>query len=688
MHIPSLAAGKIDAPANRSQFACSVRGIPDETFSVRSFSGKGHALGGDYRFRIELLASSAIDTTYIIGRPAALHLAPGGEVPIHGVILEVAYGGAGANGHEYQVEFASPLAPLGMGRRHRVFLGKTAPKIIEEVLLGGGFAAGDFELRLKENHPAREFTVQFDESDLAFIKRLAAGAGIFFRFEVGSSGSRLLFHDGVGDLPHLGSGPLRFQLQTGAVRDEETIFAFTPRARLLSQKVELRDYNDQTPEVVLEAYGSPGTAVAGAGTDYRFGEHFRDMAEGAALARIRQQALDCQRETFVAESDCRGLSPGLRITLTGHPESGNNGDYLVVDVEHAGEQGAAFAYGGSPGRMTYRNKALLVRDGVAYRPVPIPRRLHGTYTARIESSGGEYAFLDEQGRYRIRADFDLGDAQKGSASHPVRLMQPAGGDNCGLHFPLHPGTEVVFTCINGDIDRPILLGVLANPDTPSPVTSANSSENILRTKGGNELLMDDRRGKEKVELFTAERKNLLALDADSEGHRVRLASEEGTMELFAAKTLLLDSGETQTVEAGGDHIVTVENAQRLMTKNKEIELQAATDILLKAGENILMQAEGGEISLMAGENLLLDVGETFSVEVRNRNLEILADQGNISIRAAGALSILGQGGGTIHLGQGGGAIEISAEGDLTIDAPRVEINGQSIGIKGASLVNN
>ena len=113
-------------------------------------------------------------------------------------------------------------------------------------------------------------------------------------------------------------------------------------------------------------------------------------------------------------------------------------------MEHAGEQGAAFAYGGSQGGMTYRNKMLLIRDGVVYRPVPIPRRLHGTYTARIESSGGEYAFLDEQGRYRIRADFDLGGARKGSASHPVRLMQPAGGDNCGLHFPLHPGTGVPF----------------------------------------------------------------------------------------------------------------------------------------------------------------------------------------------------------------------------------------------------
>jgi type VI secretion system secreted protein VgrG len=169
---------------------------------------------------------------------------------------------------------------------------------------------------------------------------------------------------------------------------------------------------------------------------------------------------------------------------------------------------------------------------------------------------------------------------------------------------------------------------------------------------------------------------------------VRLASEEGAMELCAAKTLLLDSGETQTVEAGGDHIVTIENAQRLMTKNKEIELQAATDILLKAGENILMQAEAGELSLSAGENLLFDVGETFSVEVRSQNLEILADQGNISIRAAGAVSILGQGGGTIHIGQAGGSVEISAEGDLTIDAPRIEINGNSINIKGSSLGNN
>jgi type VI secretion system secreted protein VgrG len=122
--------------------------------------------------------------------------------------------------------------------------------------------------------------------------------------------------------------------------------------------------------------------------------------------------------------------------------------------------------------------------------------------------------------------------------------------------------------------------------------------------------MDDGRGKEKIELFTAERKNILTLDADSQGHRVRLASEEGAMELCAAKTLLLDSGETQTVEAGGDHIVTIENAQRLMIRDKEIEVCSATDILLKAGENILMQDRQGRLLIAAGEGICLQAGES------------------------------------------------------------------------------
>jgi type VI secretion system secreted protein VgrG len=253
---------------------------------------------------------------------------------------------------------------------------------------------------------------------------------------------------------------------------------------------------------------------------------------------------------------------------------------------------------------------------------------------------------------------------------------------------LHAGTEVVISCVNGDLDRPVILGALPNPDTPTPVTSANRTQNILRTWGGNELLMDDRAGREKAELFTRERKNILSLDADRDGHRVRLASEEGEMEFYAAKNLLFESGDTQSVDVGNDQIVTVENAQRLMTRTGEIEQQAATDIRMRAGENILMQSDRQDIEMRSGRDLIAEVGGNLSMEVRSENFDLQVTQGRININAARAITVTGQGGGAIRIGQSGGGIEITAGGDVIISGGSVEVNAGMISLKGGKIGSN
>lgn len=677
--------------ANRSQFAFRANGVPDDTFSVKEFVGSEHALSEDYRFTISLQAEGVLSPAQLVGQRGVLEVVWGTEtVFVHGVLSDFHYAGATPGGHEYRAMLASPLFPLTLGNHNRVFLNKTVVQIAEEVLLEAGWEAGDFQFRIGQQYPVREYCVQYDESDYDFIRRLLAHYGLFFRFEPGPEKALLVFYDGVENLPGLfDAGQLLYQEQSGTNRGLETIFAFRPRARMLTEQVQLKDYNYRTPEIALGAQATRQAPVTGLGGESRYGDHFKDLTEGQTLSRIRQQALDWQRETFVAESDCRGIAPGLRLTMIGHPEARYNGEYLVIEVEHQGDQGAALALGGKAKALSYRNRMLLIRSGVPFRkPLPQPKEVHGIFTARVESTGGDYAYLDECGRYRVRADFDLGSAGDGQASHPVRLMQPYGGNNFGLHLPLHAGTEVALSCVNGDLDRPILLGVLPNPATGSPVAASNASQNVLRSRGGNELVMEDRKGIEKTELFTLGRKNILSLDANTEGHQVRLASEEGEMEIFAAKTLLLESGDSQTLQSGKDHLVTVENAQHLLTKHRQIEVQAATDIQVRAGEHILLQAEQDRMTLTAGKDMTTEVGQSFSSEVVSDDLQLLAVQGKIGIRAARAITVAGRGGGTIHIGQGSGAIEITPQGDLTINAPSLTINAGTINIRGGSISNN
>jgi type VI secretion system secreted protein VgrG len=678
--------------ANVSHFGFRIRSVPDDTFTVAAFTGENHGLSQDFCFTLSLTAKAELNATTVMGNPAALEMRWGGStLYLHGIVEHFHRENDTPGAMGYKAIFRSPLSPLKHNTNNRIFLNRTVPQILDEVLRAAGFAKDDFVIDLAETYPEREFVVQYAENDYDFLSRLLARAGIFFTFKSDKDKTRPLFCDQSGKRPALpGISELRYQPQSGTARTIETIHALNSQERLLPAKVKVSDYNYETPEVTLEAHAS--SAMEGTiGEQAVYGDHFKTIEEGRRIATIRQQALDAQRVVYVGETDCRGILPGYLLRITNHPQDDLNDDYLVVEVSHSADQGAALAFGKESKGPTYANTVRLIKAETPFRaPIPDKPPFVGSFTARVETTGTEYAYLDDQGRYHIRVDFDRGKAPQGEASHPVRLVQPYGGDKYGMHFPLRAGTEVAVSFVNGDPDRPVLSGSLSNPQTPNVVTSDNPTQNIIRTASGNELLMEDRKGQEKIEIFTAERKNILTLDANEDGHKVRLATEEGEMEIKACKTMLIESGDTQTVQSGNDHIVTVENAQRVMTRNKEIAFQAATDFQIKAGENIQLKAEKQDIRMTAGKDLVVDVARALSVEVRNSNMELLVHSGNLSIKAAQDIGVIGRGGGPMTFGQNNGIFQVKPNGDIAITSDgNVNIQaGGSINIKAGRISEN
>jgi type VI secretion system secreted protein VgrG len=70
------------------------------------------------------------------------------------------------------------------------------------------------------------------------------------------------------------------------------------------------------------------------------------------------------------------------------------------------------------------------------------------------------------------------------SSLPIRMLQPHAGPHYGMHFPLKPGVEVMVGFVEGDPDRPVIVGAVPNPITPSPVTQANAIMNRIETTSG------------------------------------------------------------------------------------------------------------------------------------------------------------------------------------------------------------
>ena len=93
-----------------------------------------------------------------------------------------------------------------------------------------------------------------------------------------------------------------------------------------------------------------------------------------------------------------------------------------------------------------------------------------------------------------------------------------------------------------------------------------------------------------------------------------------------------------------------------------MELQAGSDLLFKAGDNLRMATEKGDMTLHAGKDLIAKAEANFSMDVVSGDATVVVDNGKLGMDVQGAITIRGAGSAPIRLSQGGGTIEITPGG--------------------------
>lgn len=356
----------------------------------------------------------------------------------------------------------------------------------------------------RDVQPERAYVVQYEETDLSFLRRWLEHEGVYYYFEHKNDRERLVFGDstsGYGSLQ--ASYPYRPAGRGSDTRDE-IVRRFVRRVRRLPKQVVLHDYNWRTPEKKQLASEAPVLDRA-QGIHREYNDHFKTKGQGEALAKVRSQELLCREEEFSGESQIPGFRPGHVFSLEEHHNAKLNQDYLLVEVRHSAKQ-AQMDSGGS-GEVEYENSFQAIPATQVYRPARETDwpSIHGVMHAFVDSTEDDaiYADLDEQGRYRVRLPFDEGfnDHAGGKGSRFVRMAQPfvaAPGEQpaSGFHFPLRKGTEVLISHVDGDPDRPVILGAVPNPDFQSPVNADNRHLSSLTTPTGNQIVIDDEVGNE------------------------------------------------------------------------------------------------------------------------------------------------------------------------------------------------
>jgi type VI secretion system VgrG family protein len=432
------------------------------------------------------------------------------------------------------------LQELARRKQNELFLERTFPEVVCAKLEAMGLERDrDYALELVERYPTREIVVQHDETDLAFVSRLCEHVGI----------TLLLEHTQGRDVVVLSDTPSSFhpirnpRLPQRHQREHPAVWGVTTHLRRVPAQAIVRDYNYRSPSAPLgelartEASGATGLVVD-------LGPHVKTPDEAKLLARVRAEELATGHYRVLGTTSEMSLRAGGLVTLTG---PGEDRELLVTEAEHSFARqvdGAATS--------SWESHFVAIPAEQRFRPArktPWPR-VPSLANATVDGAiRGDYAELDEHGRYHLRLATDRSGRSDLGATHPVRMMQPHAGANYGMHFPLRPGAEVLVGFVNGDPDRAIIVGAAPNPAVPSPVALANQTQNVLRTGSANELVMEDARGIERIRLHTPHARTTLQLGSSEEAEQGALVTTQANLSL-AARLTSNEATAQKTVFAG------------------------------------------------------------------------------------------------------------------------------------------
>ncbi|MDO8989133.1 MAG: type VI secretion system tip protein TssI/VgrG [Sideroxyarcus sp.] len=682
--LPTVASASADAitalksiAANSAHLRFAIAG---KSYDAISFDG-GEALSTPFSATLYVLAD--LDSAWL-GQPGVVTLTDSSnhERTLAGIVARQFDRGLNAKKQSrVEIQLRPRLWVLTQTTDNRVFQGLSIPDIVTTVLKRHGIDSNSALWHLNRTYSPLPYTVQFAENDLAFIERLLSGIGVSYWFTVQDGRDIVHFTDDNAKFTQLQLGNIPFIADAGLDKPQACFNKFIKGMRTAPAKVQVVDFNPMTPDNAVKAGNGPA-ANDPAQVHYGLGTSGPDEAEQRARIINERHAVESLRIEITGS--VAGLYPGAVFSFEHPGQSRYSGDYVVVSLSHTLTQQALVEHESDLGNLAYTQHAHLVPRTVPYRPELKPAQVLPTiYSAHIESNG-TYALLDEHGRFRMRKLFDTRDTDEAShteASIPLRSLSfhggPGSANTVGAAFPHRDGVEVVWASVDGDPSRPVILGTLPDPSTQSPVTSRNFGDNIMRTKGKNELLMHDIKGEEHIELKQGDYDrpfNLMRLDANSAGHLIKFATTLGAMEVYAKKTSKTEAGDSITQTHGNDRNETVENSHKLTTNKKDIHYQAATDQTHSAQDNITHKADKN-IEHKSGAATQWRVSRDSIVTIKQGDQIVKIDNGSLRIQATNGISIKGTGMGSIKIGQSGAGIEIDAGGNVKMYGKAVTISG-------------
>lgn len=584
-----------------------------------------------FALTLDCLASSAeLDVEPLLGKEisVSLLLADGGQRHWHAVVEGVDALGADGGLARYRLHAAPWLATLRLRRDSFVFQDKSVTDILTEVF--ADYPLASFAFEITEPQAARPVRTQYRETDLDFVTRLMAEAGLSFRFDhqqggqqAGGGGAqhRLVVFDTRAARPENPAASLRFH-RSDATESEDSVTRFGAARDVRPNAVTRLAWNDRT----LLAHGAHAASDLDAGAvpaleDYDYDGHGRhggdDSAEQQAARSL--QAFEARMLRFDGGGTARQMVPGHRFALTQHDRyaegSGNAVDelggnrYTLLRVEHEaannlGSQAAQVLGEADLERGAYRNTFSAQPAAAPLLPAwrAKPTAPEGATAVVVTAEDAalttgrdlrvKVQFPWQRGerplagglRHRSHGD-DAGNAPGDDRSGTwLRVSGAQAGPNWGAHHLPRQGTEVLVEFLDGDIDQPVVVAQLYNDtdlppwtagvdgDANHPGTLSGWHSKGLDGSGYSQWLFDDTAGQVRTRLSSSIAASQLGL-----GYLVKQGADESTRGQWRGTGFELRS-DAWTVVRSGQGMLLSANA-RESARSTQADTQEALTLL-------------------------------------------------------------------------------------------------------------
>ncbi|MBO7642071.1 MAG: type VI secretion system tip protein VgrG [Alphaproteobacteria bacterium] len=597
-------------------------------------------------------ANREIDAEKILGSNVTLHFkSEKHERFINGIITQFSQGRTSQKEDIYNTEYFFTMRPklwlLSLDSNCQIFQKKSTMEIIKSVLK-------EYKIDVSESkcgNNNRTYCVQYNESSFNFISRLMEDEGIFYYFKHEKNKHTLIIRDGMDTNQKL-------KEKAGFIKSGQKIcplgkvFNTSKNTFMNVGGYSAADYNYENSNTKL--FNKLETKWKGQTLFYEYPGGFSQAKEGEELSKLRVQEIECKHIMLQGDSTIPDFSPGTTFELTAHHAESFNDSYILCRVEHIFDRNEKNGF-------VYRNRFWALPKGTEFRP---PRKTHkpkiyGNQTAVVVCPSKQEIYRDKYCCIKVHFHWD----QKGKSKDTndsscwIRVAQLMAGSNWGAVYVPRVGQEVVVSFLEGDPDKPLVVGCVYNDQFKPPYSESQDKISTMKTvtftddKGFNEIRFNDE--KEKEEIFIHAQKDMKTdivnsreTKIEEDNDKLDILKGSRSVKLHAKDNKKKADYSLELVKGNSSVLLKEGNSSYIIKKgNSTIQMdEGNSEIVLKKGNSSIKLKKG---------NQTIDINGDCTIKITG-NLKIKASK-NISIEAGKELSL-----------KSGSSMKAQAKGSLTV----------------------